>query len=149
MIEVRAGKPTLPSGSHFWHTAIMKKAITVHQKRRGRPATGRDPAVTIRLPEAILAKVEHWAMAQEDRPPRSQAIRRLVEIGLTVKGPARPSVRKPGRRLRARELAGEAIDKMEDATATPDERSQRRRRLTKGPLEFRDDRVDQPKAKGK
>jgi len=78
-------KLPLPPGSHFWYTINMKKTITVHQKRRGRPATGRDPAVTIRLPEAVLAKVEHWAMAQEDQPPRSQAIRRLVELGLMAK----------------------------------------------------------------
>jgi hypothetical protein len=30
-----------------------------------------------------------------------------------------------------------------------EERDRRQRRLTKGPLEFREDRVDQPKAKGK
>jgi hypothetical protein len=63
----------------------MKKSITVHQKPRGRPATGRDPAVTIRLPEDVLASVEHWAMSQKDQPPRSQAIRRLVELGLKGK----------------------------------------------------------------
>jgi len=40
---------------------------------------------TIKIPEAVLAKVEHWAMAPEDQPPRSQAIRRLVEIGLRAK----------------------------------------------------------------
>jgi hypothetical protein len=79
---------------------------------------------------------------------RSEAIRRLVELGLTVKTPARP-VNKPGRRLRAQELATKAIDKIIDPAAPPEERAQRRRRLTKGPTEFREDRVDQPKAKGK
>jgi hypothetical protein len=78
-------KLTLPLGLHFWYTANMKKSITVHQKPRGRPATGRDPAVTIRLPEAVLASVEHWAVSQKDQPPRSQAIRRLVELGLKAK----------------------------------------------------------------
>jgi hypothetical protein len=126
----------------------MKKSITVHQKPRGRPATGRDPAVTIRLPEAVLASVEHWAMSQKDQPPRSQAIRRLVELGLTVKTPARPAS-KSGRRLRARELATTAIEKIIDPTAAPEEQAQRRRRLTKGPPEFREARVDQPRAKGK
>jgi hypothetical protein len=63
----------------------MKRSISVHQKKRGRPATGRDPAVTIRLPEKVLALVERWAMSQEDHPPRSQAIRRLVELGLKAK----------------------------------------------------------------
>jgi hypothetical protein len=78
-------KLQLPLGLHFWYTVNMQKSITVHQKPRGRPATGRDPAVTIRLPEAVLASVEHWAMSQKDQPPRSQAIRRLVELGLKVK----------------------------------------------------------------
>jgi hypothetical protein len=73
---------------------------------------------------------------------------RLVELGLTVRTPARP-VNKPGRRLRAQELATNAIEKIVDSAAPPEERAQRRRQLTKGPSEFREDRVDLPKAKGK
>jgi hypothetical protein len=117
-------------------------------------------------------------MSQEDQPPRSQAIRRLVELGLMVKRKARPTGRpsaalvadlaaeaidslgpkvkaparpvgKPGRRLRAQELATKAIEKIIDPAAPPEERTERKRRLTKGPAEFRDARVDQPKAKGK
>jgi hypothetical protein len=38
---------------------------------------------------------------------------------------------------------------MIDPSAPPEERALRRRRLTKGPLEFREDRVDLPKAKPK
>jgi hypothetical protein len=78
----------------------------------------------------------------------AEAIRRLVELGLAVKAPAR-SVSKPGRRLRAQEFAAKAIDKIADPSAPPDERAQRVRRLTKGPEEFRQVRVDRPKAKGK
>jgi hypothetical protein len=44
-------------------------------------------------------------------------------------------------------LAAEAIEKIMDPSAPPEERAQRRRRLTKGPPEFREDRVDQPKSK--
>jgi hypothetical protein len=77
-----------------------------------------------------------------------ESIRRLVELGLTVKAPARP-VSKPGRRLRAAELAAKAIDKIADLSAPPDERAQRRRHLTKGPEEFREVLVDRPNAKGK
>ena len=122
----------------------MKKSIEVHPKRRGRAATGRDPAVTVRLPTALLASIEHWAISQADQPPRSQAIRRLIEIALQ-----RKPITKPGRRTRAKELARDAIEKMGDPTASPEERDQRRRRLTKGPLEFRADRVDLPKARRK
>jgi hypothetical protein len=32
-----------------------------------------------------MASVEHWAMKQTDQPGRSEAIRRLVEIGLKAK----------------------------------------------------------------
>src|SRR5258705_8836611 len=78
-------------------------------------------------------------------PTRPEAIRRLVELGLTVKPKAKqPS---PARAARAKELAAKAIDKMIDPAAPPEERAQRRRRLTKGPTEFREARIDQPKAK--
>jgi len=64
----------------------MAKSNTVlHKKRgRGRPATGHDPTTTIRLSPEFREKVDEWAERQDDKPPRSEAIRRLVELGLTV-----------------------------------------------------------------
>ena len=127
----------------------MKSSIkNVVRKRAGRPATGQDPVTAIRLSEELRATVDKWAAKQDDTPGRSEAIRRLVELGLTVKTPATP-VSKPDRRLRAAELAAKAIDKIADPAAPPEERAQRQRRLTKGPEEFREVRVDRPKAKGK
>jgi hypothetical protein len=41
--------------------------------------------MTIRLPKSVLAQIEAWASDQPDDPNRSQAIRRLVEIGLKAK----------------------------------------------------------------
>jgi hypothetical protein len=122
----------------------MVKSIKVNQKKRGRPATGRDPVSAVRLPAELTAAVDQWGENHEAN--RSEAIRRLVEIGLRVKTPA-PPVSKPGRRSRARELAAEAIDKMADPAASTEERDERRHRLTKGPEEFRDARVDRPKVK--
>jgi hypothetical protein len=122
----------------------MKKSIKVHPKRRGRPATGKDPLISARVPAEVVTSIEAWGAAKG--LTRSEAIRRLVELGLKVKTPAR-FVSKPGRRLRAQELATKTIEKMIDPAAVPEERAQRRRRLTKGPSEFREDRVDQPKAK--
>jgi hypothetical protein len=81
-------------------------------------------------------------------PSLSEAIRRLVELGLTVRAPAKPSS-KPGRKLRAHELASNAIEKMIDANAPAEERAQRKHRLTKGPEEFREVRLDRPRARGK
>jgi hypothetical protein len=125
----------------------MKKSIKVMpKKRRGRPATGKDPQVVIRMPATLISAIDSWGEA--NGAIRSEAIRRLVELGLTVKTPARPAS-KPGRRLRARELATTAIEKIIDPAAAPEEQAQRRQRLTKGPPEFREARVDQPRAKGK
>jgi hypothetical protein len=67
----------------------MKKAIpkAVGGKRpgAGRPATGRDPVTAIRLSEEFRAAVDKWAAKQDDTPGRSEAIRRLVELGLKAK----------------------------------------------------------------
>jgi Arc/MetJ-type ribon-helix-helix transcriptional regulator len=64
----------------------MKKSISVRQEKRGRPATGKTPTVTLRLPEAMTDKVDAWAGSQADEPARSEAIRRLIELGLEAKG---------------------------------------------------------------
>jgi hypothetical protein len=117
------------------------------KKGRGRPPSGgRDPMVAVRMPKTLIDGADAWAEA--NATGRSEAIRRLVELGLTVKTPPKP-VSRPGRRLRAQELAANAIEKMLDPAAPPEEQAQRRQRLTKGPEEFREERVDRPKAKGK
>ena len=111
--------------------------------------TGTGTTIGVRMLDDRITALDGWiAKQKEPELSRPEAIRRLVELGLKVKAPARP-VSKPGRRLRAQELATKAIEKMIDPSAPPEERAQRRRRLTKGPTEFREDRVDLPKAKGK
>src|ERR1700704_819588 len=124
----------------------MAKSIAVKPKR-GRPATGRDPFIGIRLPATLIESIQAWS-EKNDAASRSEAIRRLVELGLEVKTTTRP-VSKSGRRLRAKELATTAIEKIMNPSASSEERAQRTRRLTKGPTEFREDRIDLPKAKGK
>ena len=46
-------------------------------------------------------------------------------------------------------MAAQTIERKLDPAVPAEERAQRRRRLTKGPTEFREDRVDLPKAKKK
>ncbi len=128
----------------------MKKSIKVTpKKRRGRPATGRDPHVTSRMPSALIADVEAWAIANDTT--RSEALRRLVELGLTVKSRGSPKSEDAKRRLgtkeRARELAGATIDEMTDTTASADDQGNRRRRLIQGPEEFQRMRRDRPNRK--
>jgi hypothetical protein len=103
-----------------------------------------------RVAPVLRASIVKWAENQPDMPTLSEATRRLVELGLTVKTKAPPSQRlRAARADRANELAGKTIEKIIDSEAPPEERTERKRRLTKGPTEFRDARVDQPKAKGK
>ena len=116
----------------------MSGLIKVNQKKRGRPATGRDPVSAVRLPAELTASVDKWSEDHETN--RSEAIRRLVELGLTIRTKAKqPS---PLRAARAKELDTKAIEKIIDRQVAPEEQAQRTRRLTKGPLEFREDRVD-------
>jgi hypothetical protein len=128
----------------------MKKLIKVMpKKRRGRPATGKDPQVVLRMPATLIAAVDSWAAA--NGAIRSEAIRRLVEIGLTVKTKGRLKGEEPKQRQepkqRARDMAGNTIDRMTDTTASPDDQASRKRRLLKGPEEFRNVRVDRPNRK--
>jgi hypothetical protein len=69
----------------------------------------------------------------------------LVEIGLTIRTKSKQAPVE--RATRAKELAAKAIEKISDPSASQEERTQRRRRLTRGPQEFREDRVDLPETK--
>jgi hypothetical protein len=70
----------------------------------------------------------------------------LLEQALPTAAPPAPV--KAGRRRKAAELAGRAIDALGDQSATVEERAHRKRHLIKGPREFRDVRCDQPKKQG-
>ena len=101
-----------------------------------------------RATDELRGKIVHWAEFQPDAPKLSEAVRRLVELGLTVKAPKGRATAE-GQKLRAREMAGKTIEKIIDPAAPPEERIERKRRLTKGPAEFREARVDQPQPKRK
>jgi hypothetical protein len=96
------------------------------------------------MPQPLIDEADAWAIANDT--VRSEAIRRLVELGLKTEEPSK-LVRKPVRSARAAELAAAQIEKMIDPSAPPEERAQRRQRLTKGPPEFREHRVDLPRPK--
>jgi metal-responsive CopG/Arc/MetJ family transcriptional regulator len=107
-------------------------------RRKGRPATGHDPAISIRLPASLIASIDVWAK-EEGADNRSEAIRRLVEAGLETAQRARPPSKRAA--AKATEMAGREIDRVSDQAATAEEREIRKRRLLKGPKEFRDVRV--------
>jgi hypothetical protein len=64
---------------------VKRSSEKVLPKKPGRPATGRDPVLTIRLPLALRSKIESWGKQQSDKPTRSEAIRRLIEFALAAK----------------------------------------------------------------
>lgn len=103
----------------------------------------KQPASAIRLPAALIKRIDVWA-GEHDAPTRADAIRMLVELGLTVKAPRSVS---GGQRARAEVLAGRQIDRMGDTAATTEERASRKQRLTEGPSMVRAVRRDRPKTK--
>jgi hypothetical protein len=56
----------------------MARSISAKPKKRGRgrPATGRDPMIGLRLPKAEIASLDRWAKA--NGLTRSEAIRVLI-----------------------------------------------------------------------
>ncbi|MGY3396444.1 hypothetical protein ACVWW6_009035 [Bradyrhizobium sp. USDA 3311] len=117
------------------------------KKQRGRPATGQGVQIGTRWPERTVAAIDAWAGAQDDEPARSEAIRRLVEIGLGKSVPAKVTSSAEASSERAREMAGNTIDKLKDTKASPDDQVSRKRRLVKGPEEFQNIRRDRPNRK--
>ena len=113
--------------------------------RKRSSATG--TLVGVRMQADELKAIDTWARKQDPPITRPYAIRRLVELGLGgAKKFAAPSQQT---RAKAKKFAAEQIDRMGNSTATAEEQASRKRRLLKGPEEFREARVDRPKARGK
>lgn len=118
----------------------MKKSIKVDQKKkRGRPPSGRGTMVSSRFPAPVVDAVDDWALKSDTT--RSDAIRRLVELGLA--GAAKSSFNRPSKMnaAKAKELAANTLDGLSDKRAPAEEQASRKRHLLKG--------VDRAKAKGK
>lgn len=116
------------------------KANKVSARVRRKPANETDAVSAVRLPKELTARIDNWAEKHEVY--RSEAIRQLVELGLTVK-PSRAATSKAA--ARAAELASEVIDSHSDKSAPPMEQESRKHRLLKGPSAFQDMRKDRSK----
>ena len=99
----------------------------------------------MRVSDEFLKSVDKWRHDQPDRPSRAKAIRRLVEQSLGNASDTRQMDTEA--QHKAAELASREIDRVGDQGATGEERAQRKRRLIKGPREFRELRANQPKSK--
>ena len=105
--------------------------------KRGRRTSGRYALTSISVSSELRERVDAWAAKQSDKPTRPEAILRLVELGLEATQ-QRGSV--ANRAAKASEMAAREIDRLIDPSATDEERQVRKRRLIKGPQEFRDAR---------
>lgn len=76
----------LPIGPFFCLTYFPMKSITVKPKKRGRPATGKDPLVGFRAPPELTEAIDAYAAQEPDKPARSEAIRRIVRDWLVQRG---------------------------------------------------------------
>jgi hypothetical protein len=99
--------------------------------------------IGLRASPELRRAIESWAKRQGDSPVLSEAIRRLVELGLAGSVPTKQTSREAA--AKASEMAAHQIDKLANPALPEEERRARTRSLIKGPREFRHMRGDQPK----
>lgn len=109
-----------------------------------RPSADRDAISAVKLSEGLTAEIDAWAEAHDMN--RSDAIRQLVQLGLNATSAVRHASprRDP---LDIEGLAVSQIDRLLDPSLSSEERERRIRRLTEGPPEFADTRIDLAKPK--
>ena len=116
-------------------------------RKRGRPATGQDPHVSIRLPAALIDALDGYrAQLTAARYSRSELIRKVLEDrlihegfieplpGVGVEEPADEDKQPEDTDAKARAMAEKKVDRALDAVnASDSEKAHRRDRLTKPP----------------
>jgi hypothetical protein len=125
---------------------IQGKLMPLRVKRdRPRATRAGEQLLDVRCPTDLLARLDAWRRTRPEVLSRAQALRRLAEIGLQAEQRMpRPASKQAA--SKASQMAGRVIDRMGDPSASTEERQKRKRRLLKGPVEFRDMR-DRPNRK--
>jgi hypothetical protein len=124
---------------------MSRKRKAKKSRRRGPPrVTGPGTLIGMRVHKPFLALLDDWRKQQEDQPSRPDAMRLLAEARLRQLSPERKARTRPG--PEATEMAAQVIDALTDPSVPAENRAKRKRRLLKGPEEFRDIRDDQPKS---
>lgn len=105
-----------------------------------RPSADRDAVSAVKLSEGLTAEVDAWAEAHDMN--RSDAIRQLVQLGLNASTPAIRHASAQRSPVDIEGLAVRQIDQLLDPSLPTEERERRIRRLTEGPPEFAEARID-------
>lgn len=95
---------------------------------------------------AVRAKTARLKAQREERADTAERMKAVI-IPIKAESGGRPPAKKAS--VKAAEMAGNEIDRLGDRSATDEQRASRKRRLLKGPKEFRDIRDDQHKRKRK
>jgi hypothetical protein len=120
----------------------MPESKKTGRKKAGRPAE-RGPVSVVRLSAELAARVDAWALDHAIHRP--EAIERLIEFGLKSRdATVATRVSRPGA-VAIEALATSQIDQLIDPTTPREERDRRIQRLTEGPPEFVNLRIDLPK----
>ena len=99
------------------------------------------------LPDQMAA-IDAWIGKQKEPDlTRPEAIRRLVEVGLSKTPVGKPQVLSTSKQgaTRAAELAAKVIEKKIPSDTPAEEKAARKRKLIQGPSVFRDTRKDRPR----
>jgi hypothetical protein len=136
---------------------MSKARLSGIKKKMGRPPVGSTP-VMVRLPPDQLADLDRWIRdiaRRLDAAPtgRPEAIRDILQNHFDTQRQhwGREDVQKvkpSGTRDKSAGMAGRTIDAMADRTAPAEDRAKRKRRLLKGPKEFRDMRDASSRSRG-
>jgi hypothetical protein len=102
-----------------------------------------DAISAVKLSADLTAHIDAWANANEIT--RSEAIRRLVELGLKSEAVAKAARDTRHGAVALEELAASQLSQFIDPATPQEERERRIHRLTEGPPEFVDTRIDLPK----
>jgi hypothetical protein len=116
----------------------------MESKKADQAATvDQNPVSAVMLPAGLTADIDAWASVHAIN--RSEAIRRLIDLGLKSETTA-TSMRVSRRdAVAAEERAASLINQFIDPDTPQEERDRRIHRLTEGPPEFVDLRIDLPK----
>jgi hypothetical protein len=97
-----------------------------------------DIAIDVRPSRDLLKRIDRWIASQDGPVSRSEAIRRLAEFALGRAGVSSKAVKSNRSADQAAGMASDMIDSLGDRSATHEDREHRKKRLLKGPPEFRE-----------
>ena len=98
----------------------MRKAKVIPKRGPGRPATGKNPLVAVRLPPMLIKALDTWST--QNRMTRSAAIRHLIELGVTAAPPMKQRIPDAAAKARAYAAADQRTERISmDASSEVEE----------------------------